>query len=351
MTYPPARRARAILIAALAAFAALQAGMTMVMDDWLPMLHDPEYGYKLVLLRQRLAERPAHALTVLLGSSRSELGFDPESLSQRASAHGREELVFNFAITGCGPVQELQTLTRLLRHGVKPERVLIEVHPLMLHQEEGFGEEQWLEPRRMDWRDMLLVKDYVFKPYDFAWRWCRCRLAPWYSNRFLILDRFARRWLDQHTPVHPWRGLSDYGWLAFPQVTPDERRRGMENARREYAAMLNAYHVTEPADRAMHNLLRLCQAEQIESALLVMPEGSQFRAYYAPAAREHFNGYMERLSGEFSVPVYDATEWCDDDDFWDSHHLLASGAKHFSQRFGRQAWSDFQARCAARSLR
>lgn len=351
MTHRPARRARGILLAALAAFAALQAGMTLIMDDWLPVLHDPEYGYKLALLNSRLAERPRYALTVLLGSSRSELGFDPESLPRQVYKDGREELVFNFAITGCGPVQELQTLERLLRHGVKPERLLIEVHPLMLHQEAGFGEEQWLEPRRMDWRDLLLVKEYVFKPYDFVWRWCRCRLAPWYSNRFLILDRFARSWLDQHRPVHPWRGLSDYGWLPFPSVTPEQRRRGMENARQEYAAMLNAYQVTEPADRAMHNLLRRCQAERIETALLVMPEGSQFRAYYTPVARQQFNDYMESLSREFSLPVYDATDWCEDDDFWDSHHLLASGAKHFSQRFGKQAWTDFQVRSAVRSLR
>lgn len=347
----PTRRARGTLLAALAAFAALQLGMTVVMDDWLPVLHDPEYGYKLALLNRRLAERPHHALTLLLGSSRSELGFDPESLPRLVSPDGREELVFNFAITGCGPVQELQMLKRLLRHGVKPERLLIEVHPLMLHQESGFGEEQWIEPRRMDWRDVLLVKDYVFKPYHFVWRWCRCRLAPWYSNRFLILDRFARSWLDQHTPIHPWRGLSDYGWLSFPAVTLEQRRRGTEHAKLEYAAMLNAYHVTEPADRAMHHLLRLCQAEQIEAALVVMPEGSEFRSYYTPASRRCFNDYMECLSREFALPVYDATEWCDDDDFWDSHHLVGAGAQRFSQRFGRQAATEFQARSAARSLR
>lgn len=347
----PARRARGTLLAAVGAFAALQLGMWVLMDDWLPALHDPEYGYKLELLHRRLAERPNHALTVLIGSSRSDLGFDPESLPRQTLPDGREHLVFNFAVTGCGPVQELQMLRRLLRHGVRPERLLIEIHPLMLHQEDGFGEEMWIEPRRMDWRDLLLVKDYVFRPCHFVWRWCRCRLAPWYSNRFLILDRFARKWLDNRAPIHPWHALSDYGWLACATVTPEARRSQTDYAKREYAPMLNGYRVTEPADRALHNLLRLCAEKQIETALVILPEGSEFRACYTPATRGRFNDYMASLSRQFDVPVYDATEWCDDDDFWDSHHLLASGARHFSQRFGRQAWADFQARFPARSLR
>lgn len=346
----PARRARRTLLAALAAFFALQAGMTVVMDDWLPVLHDPEYGYKLASLRQRLAERPRHDLTVVLGSSRSDMGFDPESLPPRVTADGRDEIVFNMAITGCGPVQELQILHRLLRHGVRPRRVLIEVHPLMLHQEAGIGEEQWIEPRRMDWRDVLLVKDYVFDPSRFVWRWCRCRLAPWYSNRFLILDRFARKWLEHPEAVHPWSVLSDYGWFPATPVSAEQRQRGIENANHEYAAMLREYRVTEPADRAMHNLLLLCQAERIEMALLVMPEASEFRAQYSPAARRHFNEYMERLSREFRLAVYDGTEWCGDGDFWDSHHLVDTGATHFSQRFAR-AWASFQARQTKRVLR
>ena len=345
------RRSRGVLFAALAGFAGLQLGMCVVMDDWLPALHDPEYGAKLILLSKRLAERPNRALTLVLGSSRSELGLDPASFPKRVLPDGREEIVFNFGISGCGPVQELQMLKRLLRHGVKPERVLIEMHPLLLHQEDGFGEEIWIEPRRMDWQDVVLVKDYVFQPRQFVWRWLRCRMAPWYSNRFLILDRFARSWLDQNKPLHPWRGLSDYGWLAFPSATPEERRRGTENAKTEYSAMLNEYRVTEPADRALRTLLAICRQERIEAALFVMPEGSEFRACYTPAARSRFNDYMALISRQFELAVYDATEWCDDDDFWDSHHLLQAGAKRFSARFGQQALADFLARSPASRLR
>ncbi|HVX13401.1 MAG TPA: DUF1574 family protein [Pirellulales bacterium] len=345
------RRARRAIFSALAAFAALQIGMSVIMDHWVPVLHDPEYGRKLALLRGRQAEAPNRPLTLVLGSSRSGLGLDPESFAETPTAAARDDLVFNFAITGCGPIQEFQLLKRLLRHGVNPRRVLIEVHPLLYHQENGIGEECWIEPRRMDWRDLILVVDYVYNRRPFVWRWCRCHLAPWYSNRFLILNHFLPTWLDQKAHMDPWSGLTDYGWLPLRKdaVTPEEFQKGTDNAKREYSPMFDAFRVTEPADRALRNLLALCRQQRIETALFVMPEGSQFRGCYTAAARQAINDYLAVVSRQCEVPVYDATEWCNDQDFWDSHHLLVAGAKRFSERFAQQVLADFMARGGSRT--
>lgn len=349
----PPRRARRVLLATVAAFVCLQLGLSVAIDGWLYKLRDPEYGWKLAILRRRLAERPDRALTLILGSSRSLLGVAPDVFEKRFLPDGREDLAFNFAVTGCGPVQELQMLKRLLRDGVRPDRVLVEIHPLLLHQEDGFGEDAWMEPRRLSARDLLLVKDYVFRPRMVALRWLRGCLAPWYFSRFLILDCLAPDWLDAHTAtnLHPGRGLSEYGWLAFPANTPDERRRGTETAKREYTAMLNGYHVTAPPDRALRNLLEICREGRIQAALYVMPEGSEFRAWYSPAARACINDYLRRLSGQFGLPVYDATDWCADDDFLDNHHLARNGAADFSRRFGQRAVGDLLARSGQRQTR
>ena len=316
------------------------------MDQWLPVLHDAEYGCKLALLKKRQRERPGHALTLVLGSSRSGLGVDPQWIPERPSDDGRPPLVFNFAITGCGPVQELQTLKRLLRHGVRPDRVLIEVHPLILHQDDGIGEEHWLEVRRMDWRDVMLVSDYVSNRRSMVWRWCRCRVCPWYSNRFLILNRVARNWLDPRSQLDPWTGLSDYGWLPchHVEVTPEERREGTEGAARQYQPMFAGYAITERADRAMQALLAFCRNERIEAALFLMPEGTPFRALYRPQDRQHIDDYLSHICRQWNVSLYDATTWCDDGDFWDSHHLLPRGARQFSQRFGRAVIDEFVSR-------
>jgi hypothetical protein len=315
------------------------------MDEWLPVLHDPEYGCKLAHLKQRQRERPRHSLMLVLGSSRSGVGLDPASFSGGYAADGREPLVFNFAITGCGPVQELQILKRLLRHGARPERVLIELHPLLLHQESGSSEECWLEVRRMDWRDLMLVSQFAFDRRSLIWRWCRSRICPWYSNRFLILNRFARR-LNTQTQFDPWTGVSRYGWLPYfkSEVTPEEYRRGTEFAKQEYGRMFQDYRVTEPARRALEALLGLCRDEAIQAALFVMPEGSQFRACYTAEGRQRFDAYLAEISRRWDVPVYDATTWCPDVDFWDSHHLLSRGAKSFSRRFGQQVVEEFVSR-------
>lgn len=342
--------ARTAICCGLAAFALIQIGLSVIMDCWLPVLHDPEYGHKLALLRARLAEHPDRPLVLVLGSSRSGIGLSPAAFPP-LEVDGRPALVFNFAITGCGPVQELQTLKRLLRHGVRPRRALIEVHPLFLHQERGIGEQNWLDPRRLDLADLPTVGRYLGDPWALCQQWCRLRLAPWYSNRFLILNCFARSWLEAQHHQDSWTHLTADGWLPYgrQEISADEYRRGVEHARREYGPMLDRYRVTASADAALAALLRLCRDQRIETALYLMPEGSEFRGWYSAAARREIDEYLSRLRRQFGLRVYDATTWCDDGDFWDSHHLLASGAQRFSERFGREALGDFLAHGAAPS--
>lgn len=340
-----AARGRAAIVTSLVGFAALQVGLSLAMDHWLPALHDPEYGYKLARLRRRLAEHPERALVLVLGSSRSGMGLSPESLPDCTLPDGRPCLVFNFAITGCGPVQELQTLERLLRHGVRPDRLLIEVHPLLMHQENGVGEENWLDVRRMGWHDLAVVGEYLGGYRSLVKRWLAARLVACHSNRFLILNYLARSWVDLGRQ-DPWTGLSDFGWLPYgrQEVSAEEYRRGQDNAWKEYSPMLANYRVTERADRALRAVLAECRERGIEAALYVMPEASSFRQWYGAPSRQQFNDYLAQIGRECAVPVYDATEWCDDRDFWDSHHLLASGAKRFSERFGREALVRFVSR-------
>ncbi len=336
--------ARSAVGCGLTGFALLQVGLSVVMDRWAPVLHDPEYGHKLALLRARQAEHPDWPLVLVLGSSRSGIGLSPAAFPKLA-IEGHSALVFNFAITGCGPIQELQTFRRLLRHGVRPQRVLIEVHPLLLHQDHGIGEETWLDPRRLDLADLGTVGRYVGHPWSLYERWCRLRLSPWYSNRFLILNRFARSWLEAQHHQDAWTHLSGDGWLPYgrQEIPTDEYRKGVEHARREYGPMLADFHVTATADAALTALLRACRDEGIPAALYLMPEGSEFRSWYSPPARREIADYLARLRQTYGVPVYDATAWCDDGDFWDSHHLLATGARRFSKRFGGEAVREFLA--------
>jgi hypothetical protein len=87
---------------------------------------------------------------------------------------------------------------------------------------------------------------------------------------------------------------------------------------------------------ALHELLELCRQRQIGAALVLMPEGSEFRSIYSPAAWQQIGTFLAETSHEFAVPVVNAREWVPDNNFTDSHHLLLRGATVFTERLGQE---------------
>jgi hypothetical protein len=83
-------------------------------------------------------------------------------------------------------------------------------------------------------------------------------------------------------------------------------------------------------------LLALCNGQGIAAMLVLMPEGTQFQSWYAPAARAEIDSYLATVSREYAVPLVDARSWLPDTAFFDSHHLHPDGATAFTERFARQ---------------
>ncbi|MEX0711309.1 MAG: DUF1574 family protein [Pirellulales bacterium] len=341
-----AQRGRQALAWGLVWVLALHLGLSISLETWLPVARDPEYGRKLALLRRRIAEDPQRPLVLLLGSSRSGLGVRPAAFEARRGPLGGTPLVFNFAMTGAGPVHELMFLRRLLDQGIHPRMVLIEVHPLFLHQESGYAEENWLNINRLQRCDLELLARYHsnYPAVRHHWRWSR--LAPWWAHRFTLLALFEPRWVQQESRPDTWTRLDQDGWLPFhrEQVTLDEYGRARELAKKEYARALQSFHVTSVPDRAIRELLDLCRRHEIATGLFVMPEGSDFRSWYPDSAREKVDAYLAALCRQYQCPLVDATFWIEDGLFSDGHHLLPAGANHFSQRFGREVLQPMLAR-------
>jgi hypothetical protein len=128
------------------------------------------------------------------------------------------------------------------------------------------------------------------------------------------------------------------GWVPSTRASVDaaEYRRGLEFARAQYVPPLVDFRISKGPDRALHELLTLCRKEHIAVVLLLMPEGSDFRSWYALDARCQIDGYVAELSRRFDVPLVDARTWLADSAFWDGHHLLAPGAAAFTERFTRE---------------
>jgi hypothetical protein len=245
--------------------------------------------------------------------------------------------VFNFGLSGAGPLQELLCLRRLLDAGVRPTWVLVEVLPPVLRDTD---EETRLKVQRLAWNDVAFLRRYVQRPGEMEREWVGGALVPWHTHRFCLLSHFAPAWLPWFSRQdHVWRRLDAFGWLTYPHetVTPEAYARELEKTRQEYAHRFQQFRVAEVAERALGELLTLCRREGIGAALFVMPEGSEFRGWYPPDMSREVEAYLARLAREHGVAVTDARAWVADGQFIDGHHLLPYGAAAFSARFGREA--------------
>ena len=341
-------RARTVLCWGLLAFIEMLSGFSVVAEFVGDRYRDPEYEAKLAKLRARLAAEPHRPLILILGSSRSGVGIRPGECQSSVSAD-TSPTVFNFALNGAGPRQQLIVLHRLLAEGIRPAGVLSEVLPAILYQEGCHGEDAAIKSRRMEDDELAISGQPVPpppNPLEMSWPdW----LEFWFSRRIRVLCYWAPSWVEgEPMDQGRWRKLDDWGWLPFSRrtgpPTAEECRRGIAWSRREYEARLIHWTVSDVADRAVRELLQTCQHEEISAALFLMPEGTPFREFYPPRVRAGLESYLARVCQDHEVTLFDATLWGADDDFRDGHHLLIDGATRFSQRFGRELIAPFVAK-------
>jgi hypothetical protein len=313
------------------------------MDRWQPELCDPEYGYKWSRLRSRLAGEPDRPVLVAIGSSRLNLGLRPEVLRKRGNTADQGPVVFNFALNGAGPLLELLCLNRLLVDGVRPDYLIIEIHPALLHREEGWTEDELLNSERLRTVDLPVLRRLSSHPWLQLGNWCLTRLTPCYTHRIGIVTRYAHNLLPLEDRPHDWRRMDCSGWKPYPReaVNPVRYRQGVEHARREYAGPLCHFHISTGPDRALREMLAISRRRNIRALLLLMPEGSEFRSWYPPGSRSLIVRYLAALSLEYGVAIIDARKWMADRYFFDSHHLLPRGATQFTQRLGEQVLGPF----------
>jgi hypothetical protein len=335
----PGARGRAGLLWAVLCFLGLQAALSAALWARVSPLPDPEYTHKLRLLRARLAEGPpGRALVLLLGSSRTGVGFRPEALP-RLRPGGAEPLVFNFALCATGPTGELLCLRRLLADGIRPDWVLLEAWPAALGREGGCDAER-VEPHRLRWGEQRLLGRSPFTARALAW-W-QGQVMPWYAYRFLLMDRLAPSWLpaEKRTLLEAtWHGLDRSGWLSVPAYRSAGRaaewRLRVERTLTDYAPCCKDFHPSDANAAPLRQALALCRREHIRAVLVLMPDG--FDGATAPAARAATDDFLRGLGREAGAPVLCVRDWLAPTDFFEGVHPVHPGAAAFSKRFGREA--------------
>jgi hypothetical protein len=327
---------RSILSWGLAWIALGQVSVVAFLEWRHPEFLDPKYGCRLFALRSLCEEQENRTLLLVLGSSRAEQGFRVSLLARTGETPvppiAPSPQFYNMARGGSSPLLYLLTLRRLLSDGIHPNAVLVEIFPPALVED---GESAVIyKPTLRDWP---LLRRYTVNGRTWAF-WLQDRLLLWYKYRSGLLQWAAPRWL---LPEARWgENLWDYHggeWRVLgDKVSPQERRRLMDDARRRYAPSLQHFRISSDADRALHELLDTCRAQRIAVVLFLMPESGAFRGWYPPDARSRLSNYLAELHRKYDAPLIDARRWVEDWDFSDGHHLLSWGAAAFTRRFAKE---------------
>jgi hypothetical protein len=322
------RSPRRALVVGLTAFVAATLGCAWAMER-ADGFRDPVYGQK--ESRLRTIARTGEPLILILGSSRVENGINAghAEVVLRQST-GQRINVFNFGISGAGPLMMSVCLNRLLARGTIPDRIVIEVLPKMLsNTANGPPELAWLNPDRFSHRERAELAR--LSPAGTA-HW-HSSTMPWrdYSKQFLF--RMSPTYVPPSVTFAWTQPMDDHGWSRFFQnnVTAEQRRNWTERAERECRPNLESFQAGVAAASFRH-LIETCQEREIPVHLLLMPEGTAFHSWYGPGANERLAAFLATLP----VPVTDARRWMPDDAFADGHHLLPHAATIFSERLASE---------------
>jgi hypothetical protein len=332
------RQALTVLLWGIGVFILSQLGLAVAIEYWFTELRDPEFGCRLARLYPRTAAADHPYTVLMLGSSRTMAGFQSSWLEQKLSRRfQRPFVVFNFGITGAGPLMQLLDLKRLLERGIHPDLLLIEVTPPLLT---GHVPHELLRlPATRVWRNELPLLERYGGAREELWSlWWQSWPVPCYTRRFALLSRFLPAWLPYQLRMDWAYQIDDSGWVDMPvnRTTPALRRRAVEHAHQEYMGYFTGFRLAGAAPEALREMLGLCRRERISVALVLMPEGGEFRAWYPPGVWEQIDTFLTELRREYSVPLINAREWIADADFSDSHHLLPRGAAAFTERLERE---------------
>lgn len=317
-------------------------GMALAVEtvkvDW----RDPEYGHRLKQLRALQTAHPGRPLVVALGSSRTQMGFHPTAMG--FPDEPGSPLVYNFGQSAAGPLRQLLTFRRLRDAGIKPDFVLVELFPMAVTAD-GPAERQLRDyAPKLGAADLRRLAPYC-DDVGSLWReWAANRAASWHSLRLSLMSHWQGGWLPWQKRVSfQWEQLDPRGWTPFPieNVTAERRADGTAKASKEYAERLTNWRVGASSQRALRDLVERCRTDGVGVAFYLMPEGPAFRTWYASATRAAVDEYVEGVRRDLA-PVFDATDGFAEHEFFDSHHLLRTGAARFSKRLADEhlkAWA------------
>jgi hypothetical protein len=325
------RRARRTAVAWLVSFLAIEIAFGLAIQGPLDCIRNPAYASRSAVLREMKRKSVDRPLVLVLGSSRAQQGVRPDLLNEDPA----QPLVYNFGRAGHGPRHHCITLKRLLRDGLRPDVVILELAPHQL-AEQVSGVDQ-VNLLNHNYQELLDSLPFRADPEKIRDDWVRAQIMlPCFSYRYHLMSQVLASWNPAGHTVEQWRNFDPYGWLPYKReemnVVPTA-----EDIRSQFQPALSQLHVHPSNQKAIEEIFNDCRHEGIAVAVLFMPEGPVFRGCYSPQAEAALLEFQQRLARFPGVTVINAREWLDAEDYFvDSHHIEYRSAPLFTQMFARR---------------
>jgi hypothetical protein len=289
-------------------------------------LSDPIYIEKFDLLKlhpvffdKQILPNPTRLL--VLGSSRSQLGVDARRLARQLAPN---TIAFNFSTHGGGPLTNMLYFQRLLKSGVCPDAVLIEVHPCLLHH--APMEATWLGGYRLRPGEPERLATVGHTARDTSHLGLQGWLAATHEYRIPALNKYAVRWLPCPHGITINGRQDPYGFAQGLDIPFSDRSQLFARTLQQYGPILRDFQPGGSPLAALRQTLQECHSRRIAVALYLSAEDSQFRQLYRATS---FANLLELLKKEL-VSVFTLQESVPDIEFADGHHLTPVGAERFT---------------------
>lgn len=332
------KRSRAILLWMLPGFVAAQLLLLFTLEVFRPDVNDPEFEIRSELLDRCREAEPDRPLLLVVGSSRLVTAFHPEAMPALTCSSGEAPLAFNFSHFGAGPFINLIELRRILDRGVRPRWIVLEVMPPFLAREGTSMITTIVSTGDLPYLGTFLEQNKLYG------RYLRARLLPCCKYRselcsMLLPGTGVASDLPPVVRLRPLGGFIDD--IGDVEPNPADAARLNEISKGGYLEIVKDFHIAPEEDAALRRTIELAQEAGVRVALLLTPESTVFRSWYAPGADQVLAKYVHNLSRSYDVPVVDLRAWLPDREFWDAHHLFGLPAKRFTANVGREVLQPF----------
>ena len=342
------RHHRASAFWLLAAFVVSQLGLSVYVDQYAAPVRDPEFYLLEGMLRDRIAEKPSRPTAMFVGSSRVAHGFDA-----RRATGGHDAVVFNFGVPGSGPYFQTVMMDRLRANGTRTDICFLEVlHSFYNAAGVRSLDGSLLDGARLSYGEAVDLLDYGSRVQKGPIRrWALGRALPVHRHQAELRDQIGLDIFQSgEGPTPPFAPIDALGYRQR-EIKKDSWPTLTALAHKQYDPFYRAFQLDVDAWGRLVGTIHRAHESGMEVVVVLMPEGSEFRALYTSEVRTGVESLVRRLRDEVGVIVLDAREWLDDTAFYDQHHLLPDGARVFADRFRTEALEPALQRFAARTGR